>query len=425
MRAEITDPQGPKIWRLGPYLLTLATLLFAIFGPLSGAPAVVLGFAAAIVFHLLGVFSLRQKKPRATELVLGPGFVEVTRAGTRNQRLTARSLTGGTTARTSDGVLLTFQHEKRDQPITIRVGTDAEADKIRHALGIGHGGFGTIAWKGFAESAVKHGRYGRMVAAAALFFVPLLAVLSGEAGVLAGITLGPLGFIGAILGLASLNQKNRQPSIVMTPEGLRVLTMQGWFAVPYDGVLSFDPEGKTIDIRVPPPYNFVSSAAVPPALGGLSAHERDVMRAQIMSASLRARGLGPQKNDVTARLDTLRRNGQTTRDWLVRLDMMGQMLKTGPGYRGNTLDTEDLWAIVEDPEAEPELRTAAARVLRHLPHDGAKLRIDAAVAAVRDEGTHKRMRIATADDVDAAARELTFLEVTEPIAKAAAKGLRG
>ena len=48
--------------------------------------------------------------------------------------------------------------------------------------------------------------------------------------------------------------------------------------------------------------------------------------------------------------------------WLTRLDMQGQMLSAGPGYRGNMLDAEDLWAILEDPEAEAELRTAAARI---------------------------------------------------------------
>ena len=77
--------------------------------------------------------------------------------------------------------------------------------------------------------------------------------------------------------------------------------------------------------------------------------------------------MGPLKNDVTGRVDVLRRNGESPRDWLARLDVTGQTLAAGAGYRGTTLDSEDLWAILEDPEAEPDLRAAAARVLRHAP----------------------------------------------------------
>src|SRR5262249_54758348 len=111
-------------------------------------------------------------------------------------------------------------------------------------------------------------------------------------------------------------------------------------------------------------------------------------------------------------VDVLRRKGETAREWLVRLDMAGQMLASGTGYRGNTLDTEDLWAILEDPEAEAELRAAAARVLRHAPDT--RVRIDAAVAAVREESTNRRLRIAIRDDLEAASQELAYLDATEP-----------
>ena len=50
-----------------------------------------------------------------------------------------------------------------------------------------------------------------------------------------------------------------------------------------------------------------------------------------------------------------------------RLDMAGRMLEASTaGYRGHTLDTRrTLWAVLEDPDAEGDLRAAAARVLRH------------------------------------------------------------
>jgi hypothetical protein len=93
------------------------------------------------------------------------------------------------------------------------------------------------------------------------------------------------------------------------------------------------------------------------------------------------------------------------------------MLSAGAGYRGNTLDTQDLWAILEDPEAETELRAAAARILRHAPNT--RVRIDAAVAAVRDETDGRRLRVAIADDLDTASQELAFLDATDPARRAA------
>src|SRR5690606_33202402 len=113
----------------------------------------------------------------------------------------------------------------------------------------------------------------------------------------------------------------------------------------------------------------------------------------------------------TGRVEMLRRNGENPRDWLQRLDMAGQMLTAGAGYRGNTLDAEDLWAILEDPEADADLRAASARVLRHAPE--ARVRIESALAAVREETTGQRLRIALSDDLDSASEALDGLDEAE------------
>jgi hypothetical protein len=146
----------------------------------------------------------------------------------------------------------------------------------------------------------------------------------------------------------------------------------------------------------------------------VSEEEAHALVEQIMGAAARARGLGVSKVDVMQRIEPLRRNGEAPRDWFVRLDMQGRMLETSSGaYRGNSLSPEDLWAVLEDPEADAELRAAAARVLRHSPKPEARVRIDAAVAAVRDEATTRRLRIALRDDVDAMQYELVVLEAEE------------
>lgn len=400
---------------MAPYALPILMFLFAVFGPIHDVAATLTGVTAIALFNIIGLFGMRQRTPRAAELECGPGYVEVKRSGSRNQRIHAKDITGATTARTSTGLLLTLQHGKRDQPITIEVGSDAEAEKIRHALGIGHGGFGKIAWRTQSDNTLRAAYVGRLLAAGiALLTIGVTLGVSHEAGLAVGLLLGQFGLVGAALGLVGLASKGAEPSVVMGAEGLRLKTPRGWFALPYDAVQRVEDHHRGLVFSVPAPYFTIAVERVSPTIGGPSERERNVIVSQIMAATQRARGMGPQKDDVTGRVDMLRRNGESPRDWLVRLDMAGQMLSAGPGYRGNTLDSQDLWAILEDPEAEPELRAAAARVLRHAPTPDARVRIDAAVAAVRDESTNRRLRIAIQDDLDGASQELASLDATEP-----------
>lgn len=415
MHAAFSDPQGPRAWRVAPYVVPLLLFLFAVFGPVDGAPAGFTGVFAVTLFNLLGLVGLRQRRSRQARLECGPGYVDVKNAGSRNQRIHARSIVGATTARTKDGVLLTLQHKDRDQPVSLEVANDGEAEKVRHALGIGHGGFGTLEWRTQHDQTKKAGFVGRILAVIAGMLILALGLgASVEAAIAAGVVIGQVGVIGAIIGLVGLLGKRSDPSVVMAAEGLRLRTPRGWFTVPYHAVLRAEDHKRGLVFHVPPPYGTVGVEVNGPATGGLSERDRAIVMAQITAAAQRARGLGPQKQDVTGRLDTLRRNGESARDWLVRLDMAGQMLSTAPGYRGNTLDADDLWAILEDPEAEAELRAAAARVLRHAPQPNVRARIDAALAAVRDEGVSKRLRVAIRDDLDGASQELAFLDATEP-----------
>jgi hypothetical protein len=413
MRASFADPQGPMTWRVLPYLGAVSAFCIAVFG-LEGAASWILGVLALSVFNLLGVISFRQRKARDVEVLTRPGSIEIKQAGTRNQHIHTKDITGATTARTSDGVLLTLAHAKRDQPVTLRVANDAEAGQIRQALGIGHGGFGIVGWRSQPTDGRKSAVVGRIFAAAVGLFCISLALLGAdEAAAIFGAIFGVFAGVGMLIGIADLMGRPNDPSIVMTSEGLRLRTVRGWFALPYDAVLGVDEHKRGVVFTVPPPYGTVGVECSGPTYGGVTAHDREVLVAQIQSASQRARGLGPQKVDVSERLDVLRRNGESPRDWLTRLDMQGRLLTTAPGYRGNTLDSEDLWAILEDPEADAELRAAAARVLRHSPHTDARPRIDAAVAAVRDEATTRRFRIAISDDIEAASQELSRIEADE------------
>lgn len=422
MRVAFSDPQGKRLWRVAPFAGPLALFLFGCFGPLEGVDSLLTAVLAIGLFHLVGLVPFRQRRVRPAELVTGPGFVEIKNAGTRSQRIEARSIVGGTTTRTATGILFTLAHAGRDQPMTIEVESDADADAVRHALGIGHGGFGSVGWRTVPSSAAKTGFWGRLITFAIGTTIAAAGFLiSHEAAGIVGLMLGQFAFLSFILSLVGFFGRSAPPSIVMAADGLRVQSKQGWFTIPYDHVLAIEQVGGVLRLTVPPPYHSVDIETSGSFMGAsLGPDDREALIKQIMSASARARGLGTSKNDVTGRVDILRRNGENPREWLARLDMAGRMLESSPaGYRGHTLDTEDLWSVLEDPEADADLRAAAARVLRHSHKPETRTRIDAAVAAVHDDATSRRLRIAIRDDVDNASQELALLDAQEQLPRRA------
>ncbi len=431
MRASFSDPQGKPLWRYFPRVASFAIAVFATFGPLLHDKA---AFSTALLalsaFCLASALPLRQRRPIVAELVMGPGYVEIKGAGTRNQRIEAKAIVGGTTARTTRGIVFTLAHANRTQPLTIEVDSDADADRVRAALGIGHGGFGAVGWRTKMAPAERRGARANAVAAVCGVLLSLMVVFEASDIMVLAPLLGFAGVIAFLVGAGSSFEKVGPPSIVMNAEGLRVMTRQGWttgeFVIPYTHVLGIDIQPHTFEIRVPPPTGSVSvERAGALSRYSLSTEDAQALVQQIMTAAARARGLGMSKADVMERIEPLRRKGEAPREWFARLDMQGRLLETSSGaYRGNGLTPEDLWPVLEDPEADPELRAAAARVLRHSPKPEARVRIDAALAAVRDDSTTRRLRIALRDDVDQMHQELLYLDA-EDSALAAKRRMAG
>lgn len=61
-------------------------------------------------------------------------------------------------------------------------------------------------------------------------------------------------------------------------------------------------------------------------------------------------------------LEDLKRGQETTTAWLQRLDAQASALRSG-AYRGEGYNVSELWQALDDHDAAPEVRVAAARVL--------------------------------------------------------------
>jgi len=345
------------------------------------------------------------------ELVTGPGWVEVRRAGLRDQRIRAKDIVGASTAEVEGGVLLTLAHKARRTPILLEVATEDDAEVVRRALGIGHGGFGALSWQATRTGLTTWGILGRIAWAVGPFVILALKQFAPSVkflGVFAllGMMLGlVLTFVDWFSGLAL-----PAPPIGMDARGVTVWTKAGWSLVPY---------AEIGDVRVEPDRIVLETSRGEVATErsrfawngeGLSDEDARALAAQVTSAARRARGQGRPKDDRASQLETLRRrDDEPAREWLLRLDALGRTLDGG-GYRGTSLDTKDLLSVLDDPEADPALRAGVARVLRSSAVPDAKIRIDAAVATTHDEQAARFLRVATGDDLDAAAFEIGSAE---------------
>lgn len=100
--------------------------------------------------------------------------------------------------------------------------------------------------------------------------------------------------------------------------------------------------------------------------------------------------------------------GVTARDWIERIDAT-PVAKPGAGdaYRTGGVDADSLWATLDDPNAAPEARAAAARLLH--ADETNHVRVADAVRVVDDPDTRARIE-ATLKPAEEAAAELEALE---------------
>jgi hypothetical protein len=410
MRARLHDPIGPWWTRavlpgIGALSMALATYWYETLGPPLNV-----GFFVGLAILLLAPVLLGRNRPRIVELAFHPGRVTVKQGGILGQTIRSKSVLAASTARTESGVSLALACKHQKAPLLLELAGADDAKEVCDTLGIGHHGFGKLTWERERQS-IDRSVHGARIVTAALWLVfgftqvddllgtfpywlvllvpTLYCVIAGRFEPRRPITLDiselGVGIIGPgarrqLIPFAEIDEAKRtEQGITLTVTGLK--KKRGTILIP---------------IRTQSHLQ-----------RGMTGAEVDHALAQIQSAAERARGLGAPREDVTERLESLRRGSDGSRAWLLRIDALADRMKMAqPGYRDATIDRQDLRDALHDHDCEPELRVAAARILVRVDAETCRPEVAEVVEAVRDPVQARMIRIALDDDVDEVAREL-------------------
>jgi hypothetical protein len=284
----------------------------------------------------------------------------------------------------------------------LEVENESDATRIREVLGVGRQGYGYLAFT-TAPRRVPALEYGGE-------FCLVFFILCGLGLTTAG---GPaLMAVVVLVALPFLRPPMTGRKIFFDAEQVRVPDGAGWRDISYREILRVVRLHGQIAICLSSGETLV--VPFKPArwtLEGMSEAEADHVVAQLQCAARRSQGMAPPEDeDALSRLAGLRQGRLLARDWITRLDTAAQMIRRGGGYRGPAFEEQDLWSVLESPDADAELRAAAARILLRIAPT-ARVRVDAAVASMRDEADVKRVRILLEPDAEKASDELDAFDV--------------
>jgi hypothetical protein len=144
------------------------------------------------------------------------------------------------------------------------------------------------------------------------------------------------------------------------------------------------------------------------ARSGATRGEIEHLLAQVDDARRRARGESAQHPSLGAAAALARQENEPARSWLERVEATARQLTDA--YRGAPVSTADLWAALQNHDADPSVRAASARVLVRVAPAEAPARVASVLAAVRDDVAREKMRIAAEPDLEQACDELERLE---------------
>ncbi|HEU4405785.1 MAG TPA: hypothetical protein VFS43_10880 [Polyangiaceae bacterium] len=436
MRARIYDPVGPWWWRLPLPLLGALCLGGGLAWGQGGGRAI----AWPVVVAGLGLLALSRVLPtrfaeRDARLELAPGRVEVREAGPLTQRIDATRVRAASTAQLEGEYAVALEGPGRGRhPLVLKVRAAREVERLCDALGVGYYGVGELRWAGdsnarrLERSVAWAGAAGGAFVAACLVSPGLLEA-SAPFFALAVSWVATAALVLAGLALERLRRGGPSRWVGLTKAGLDLSQMGLAFRfVPYHLIEAVTEAEGAVEVTLVRPYGALRiPLPLPSPLDGGSAADVAALAAQLRTAARRARGDRAPEPGVGPSVEALRRHGESVKAWLERLDATAQAMRAGSIYRGAAVSARELCEALDNHDADPELRAAAARVLLRVDPGEARPRVDAALATLRDADARRRLRLVAdeADEADGEALEaLEALEARRAKAEAAARRAR-
>jgi hypothetical protein len=415
VRGRIHDASGPRWTRLVlPAIGALCVAASLLFWRVDGTP---LGadFFMGLALFLAAPVLLARHPPSPAELIATPGRVLVRRAGLLRQTIRARELSGASTTRAGGRLTLALERSNRDAPTLLELADEADLKAVRDALGIGHHGFGQLGFFSAPRSLDRVRAVFRIAAAAASFLLGLLVILTVDAPLLVAL---PTFFLLYVFPIALFlmwvqGRKERyEGKVWLAPEEVHLQDGRGrWERVRYADIESACIEGEWLVLRKrgeKPACTRVTK--VRHARRGMTRLEMNHVLAQIDAAARRAHGEIVPEPGIGGAAALARGPSEPARAWLERVEATAHQLSTQTSYRGAAMSEEDLWAALENHDADPTVRAASARVLRRVASAPALVRIESALGSIRDEIDEKRMRVAIEPDLEWACATLEQLD---------------
>lgn len=394
LSARVADSAGPRWWRTLAIVGLLPLAALGVILPWSASlnvTAVLTGIAWLVLVRIL----VPRLKPRACTLAIEPGAIRVEGAGAASQRLRAADVRAASTARLASGFSVGLvRYGDDDPPLWLELESAADVDRVRRALGVGHGGFGRVAWP--PRRGTFHGRRTRLdLIAAGLWLgtIAAIAVHFTELAITLGVLFVPFVIVAAAIGMSARSVRH---GVCLSPSGVRTILEHQITDTPWSSVLDAEVQRDSLVIRT------TTGAEIVP-LPDLLPVEREHLVAQLRSAALRARGHGPLPPGIPTSLAILAPREEAARAWIERVDATAATLMDRDGYRRSGVEERDLWDTLESTDAPPPIRAAAARILARVAPEQAGPRIAQVLLQEHDEGARDCIRVALEEDVDVAA----------------------
>ncbi|MCU0657520.1 MAG: hypothetical protein MUF64_20350 [Polyangiaceae bacterium] len=342
---------------------------------------------------LLGLLPGKRQWLKA-EVEARPGEVQIRGGGPGVDRLVARRIRALSTALGAEGLVVAVNPGGVSWgflgPILIRVQQTREADALCDALAVGTRGHGALEWyPGDAIEATTRRRLSWLMLAAALLGFWFRSANAFWEGLALLAAVGSLGVQGLTL-LARDRRKIRLDRTGVDLSGLRI----GWAHIPYVFIEDVTEDAEEVVLRLSDPHPPVQIPRW--RLQGLAPGEVTHLLDQLRSASLRCRGLGPERRDAESAFEGLRRGQEPVARWLARLDTQAGALQSG-AYRSEGHNTSELWEALNDHDAPAEVRVAAARVLVRVQPEQARLRVAELAQEQRDPGAREALELTIRD----------------------------